>query len=251
MDDFLDSKTAIQAMAALQDKVRDLESETGQLRKKVTRLRAIVDNSQSELAAREEALSNEADKTEKMLESASETLVELRRLRIENRQLELYLNDLEVKLRDKVKREDGKRKKLEASVDDSEHAEFLLSELEDLFALLLSPPEYDFEKKMNVNFIPTIKSITTYSLPANIQTVIQYLQQLPMPFSAQRTETKREIVKALLKGKAMCCKLIDDIYKLESTKMTPGAQRQAKKTIEAKKSQLYLLITTMSRLSLA
>lgn len=251
MEDFLDSRAAVEAMAALQEKMKELEAENDGLRKEVVRLRGVVENSENELAEREKAMTREAERAQKMLESAAETLVELRRIRIENRTLESQIDHLELQLRDKMAKEKARQSKIEASLGSARHKELLESELEDLFALLLSPPEYSFDEKMNVKFNPTIKSVTTYSLPANIQTVVQYIQNLPVPFSAQRIGIKKDIVNTLMKGRAICCKLIEDIHKLELSKLSTKATRQVQGDIDAKKAQLFLLMTTISKFSLS
>ena len=95
MEDFLDSRAAVEAMAALQERMKELEQENDGLRKEVIKLRATVENSENELAEREKAMSRDAEKAQKMLESAAETLVELRRIRIENRKLESQIDGLE------------------------------------------------------------------------------------------------------------------------------------------------------------
>lgn len=251
MEDFLDSRAAVEAMAALQERMKELEMENDGLRKEVVKLRATVENSENELAEREKAMSRDAEKAQKMLESAAETLVELRRIRIENRKLESQIDGLELKLRDKTRKEKAKQTRIEEALGTARHKELLESELEDLFSLLLSPPDYSFDEKMNVRFNPTIKSITTYSLPANIQTVVQYIQSLPVPFAAQKMGIKREIVNTLMKARAICCKLIEDIHKLEVSMLSSKAKRQVQADIDAKKAQLFLLMTTISRFSLS
>lgn len=250
MQDFLDSRAAVEAMAALQDRIRELESENGELRKKSVQMRTRLENCENEMAEREEFLSKEADKAQRMLESASETLIELRRIRIENRKLEAQLHQMAGVLQGKMNREERGRRKLEDSLDGAKHTELLESELEDLFSLLLSPPDFEFEERLNVNFAPTIASITTYSVPITTQTTIRKLQNLPKPFSSQRIEMKKDIIATMISGRMTCCKLIEEIHKLELEKLTPGARRRAQGSIDAKMAQLYLLTQAMSKFSM-
>jgi chromosome segregation ATPase len=244
-----DSLAAVHAMGALQDKVKELESENGELRHQVAELRALAEERDSQNAQRDRELTHEAENTQKMLESASETLIELRRIRLENRGLEDELRKLRTRLEAKRQSRSKEREMIEFSMSELKHTESLEVELEDLFALLLSPPEFQFDRRMNVVFNQTIASVTTHSLHATLQTVLNYIQQMRTPFRSQKLAVKREIVQAMVQAKGICCKLIGEIDRLETSKLGIGARKRVQGDIASKTADLYLLSQAMSRFS--
>lgn len=250
LHDIYDSKAAVEAMAALQKKISQLEMETGSLRKEITRLRAIADDNDKAMNERNEFLAKEADKTQRMLESASETLIEIRRIKAENRQLQQYYESLQKEIERKIKLQKQEEEKILGQEGDSEHAELLEQEIEELFSLLLTPPDFPIDSKKNITFNPTIISITTYSLPATIQTVVQYLQNLPFPFCDQKYRVKLEIVTTLLNARSMCCRIMDEIHQLEIQKSKSGAKKRIQKDIDAKMSYLSILTQAISKFSI-
>jgi hypothetical protein len=100
---------------------------------------------------------------------------------------------------------------------------------------------------MNVTFNQTIISVTTHSLPATLQTVLRYLQQMRTPFREQKLSVKREIVQAMIHARMICCKLINEIHTLETSKLGIGARKRTKCEITTKTAQLYVLCQAMSR----
>lgn len=250
MQDIYDSKAAVEAMAALQKKIAELEIETGTLRQETARLRSIANKNDKIMSERNEYLSREADKTQRMLESASETLIEIRRIKAENRQLQQYYESLQKEIDKKIKLQKQEEEKILGQEVDSQHAELLEQEIQELFALLVAPPDFPIDTKKNIAFNPTIMSITTYSLPATIQTVIQYLQNLPFPFCEQKYRVKLEIVTTLLNARGMCCRLMDDIHQLEIQKAKSGAKKRIQKDIDTKMSYLSILMQAISKFSL-
>lgn len=250
MQDAAESRAAVDAMAALQKRIADLEQEIGGLRCETAKLRSLADETERSVNQKNEFISMEADKTHKMLQSASETLIELRRIQAENRQLQTQWD----KLNDQIKKKELFRKqdhdKVIGEQNEAEHAELLEKEIEELFSLLLTPPEYPKTTSKNVIFNPTITSITTYSLPATIQTVISYLQSLPIPFREQKYKTKMEIVTTLFNARNMCCKLMSDINQLEMQKNKTTAKKKLQKDIDTKFSYLKILSQAMSKFAI-
>ena len=250
MVELYDSKAAVDAMAALQQKIVELEAETGALRKENTKLRALAEKNERAVSNRNQKLSVEADRTQKMLESASETLIEMRRIKAENRKLEKQLDSLKREIETKERRKKEEFEKILGKENEAKHSELLEQEIEELFSLLLTPPDFTIDKNKNVVFNPTITSVTTYSLPATIQTVVQYLQNLPFPFCDQKLRTKREIVTTLLNARSMCCKLMDEIHQLEIQKAKTSAKKRIQVDIDAKMSYLSVLYQAMSKFTM-
>jgi FtsZ-binding cell division protein ZapB len=249
MNGFDGSRAAVDAMAALQLAIKDMESGNNALRKEATSLRELVKDRESINAQRQQLVSREADKAQKMLESASETLIELRRVRLENRRLQDEYRDLHHKLQLRRDAESHKQQMTENVLSDLRHKELLESEIETLFALLLSPPEFSFDGRPNVAFNQMIASATSHSMPVTLQAVLHYLQGIPSPFRAQNLNTKREIVRAMAQARDICCKLVEELHHLETSRLAVAAKKRVQADIDSKLAQLYLLSQAMTRFS--
>jgi hypothetical protein len=199
---------------------------------------------------RENLLSEEADHIQKMLESASETLIELRRIRLENRQLEDRLRNLQSRLEQRLNDESKEKQRNDRALLDDRELELLESELTDLFLLLLSAPEFKLDAMKNLTFNHTIASVACHSMPATVQTVIHYLQNLPVPFKIQKLGIKREIIQAMVQARIICGKLMEDIHQLEISRYGVIARRRINGEVEAKATQLRLLCQEMGRFTL-
>jgi hypothetical protein len=251
MEYFHDSQVAVEAMAALQTKIKELQSENDGLRQQATELRTLAQERESLNLQRDQTMAREADKAQQMMESAAETMIELRRIRTENRHLENELGKLRIKLTTRQQAEAKYKREVDSSLADLKHSELLQSEIEELFAMLLSPPEFPFEGRMNVVFNQTIKSITTHSLPATLQTVLCYLQRLPTQFREQKPAVKKEIVRGLRQARDICCRMVSEIHMLEISKLGVGAKKRVQGEISAKTAQLYVLSQAMGRFTFA
>lgn len=245
--DFYDSKAAVDAMAALQARIKELEKNNARMRKECAHLRSLTDADEESLNDREASLLSAADKAQKMLEGASQTLLELRKVRRENRQLSSRLDDLQKQLTEKLDLEGRARDSLSKLEAKRTHAEHLISEYEDLFCEILSPPNMHLSGTGNVPFNSTTTAITTYSLPATLQTAVQMLQALPFPFREQRLEKKREIIGILLNARDIAYKIADEIHQLELQKCETGVLRRIQAEIDVKSSHLALITQAMSR----
>jgi len=245
--DFYDSKAAVDAMAALQARIKELERGNARVRRECTRLRSLTGNTDASLGDREANLINAADKAREMLEGASETLVELRRMRRENRELAARLSDLQSQLTAKLDgdaRRQTRSSGLEAKRD---NAERLISEYEELLAEILSPPVMPLSGADSVPFNSTIASITTYSLPATLQTAVKMIQTLPFPFRRQKLEKKREIVAVLVGARDITFKIANEIHALELQKCETGVVRRVQAEIDVKTAHLRMIAQAMAR----
>jgi FtsZ-binding cell division protein ZapB len=251
MYEFEGSKAAVDAMATLQLRINDMESRNDALRKEAASLRTLAQERESLAAQREQLLSQEADRAQRMLESASETLIELRRVRLENRRLQDEYGALHHRLQQRRDAESRARQTTANILSDLRHKELLESEVEGLFALLLSPPEFSFDGRPNVTFNRMIASATSHSMPVTLQAVLHYLQSIPSPFRAQKLKTKREIVRAMAQARAICCKLIKELNELETSRLAVAAKKRGQAETGSKLAQLYLLSQAMARFSFA
>lgn len=244
--DFYDSKAAVDAMAALQNRIKDLERTNDKLRKESSHLRRVADSDENAVVEREAALMESANKAQKMLEGASETLVELRRLRRENRELQMHFEQLQDVLQKKLEGEERAQSKLDQISSKRTVSQKLISEYEDLFCEILAPP-FPTGGAGNVPFNSTTISITTHSLPATLQTCVQMLQTLPYPFREQKLEKKKEIISILLNARDISYKVAEEIHQLEIQKLTSGAVRRIQSEIDVKSTHLNLFAQAMSR----
>ncbi|OHS93425.1 hypothetical protein TRFO_11855 [Tritrichomonas foetus] len=244
--DFYDSKAAVDAMAALQSRIRELEKNNAKVRKECQRLRVLAESDENTLNEREASLMNAADKAKQMLEGASESLVELRRVRHDNRQLIKTLDSLQNQLTAKLDLESKAKAKLLRLTDKKDNAEKLLKEYEDLFCEILSPPNIQLNGSGQIPFTNTI-AVTTHSLPATLQTAVMMLQTLPFPFRDQKLEKKREIISILLNARDISYKIQEEIHQLELQKLESGSLRRIQAEIDVKSAHLSLLTQAMCR----
>ena len=244
--DFYDSKAAVDAMAALQARIKDLEMGNAKLRKEAAKLRILADEDESRLQEREMSLLQASEKAQKMLEGASETLVELRRIRKENRSLQRELDDLQAQLNDKLETEKKSESVLNALERRKQNSKKLIAEYEALFKEILTPPALEIERVNGIVFNNTVTS-STYSLPAMLQTVVQDLQTLPFPFRTQKLEKKREILTTLLKARDIAARIADEIHELEMKKKDIGTMRRIQAEIDVKAAHYYVITNAMAR----
>jgi hypothetical protein len=234
-------------MAALQARIRELEQENAKIRKDCAEMRADLDRDVRTLDEREASLLSAAEKAQKMLDGASATLVDLRRVRRENRQLQAGVDDVARDLQVKLELDAKSQEQLSKLLNRRESAERLIAEYEDLFCELLSPPNFALTGQPSVPFNHTTISITTHSLPATLQTAVQMLQSLPSPFREQKLEKKREIIGILLNARNIAYKMAEEIHELELQMCEGGNLRRIQGDVEVKSNQLALVIQAMTR----
>lgn len=245
--DYYDSKAAVDAMAALQIRIRELEKGNAALKKECAKLRAVADEDETTLNQREMQLLEASDKAQKMLAGASDTLVELRRIRKENRMLQQQLDNLQKELEDKVKEDKKTEESLNSIETKKNSAKKLIAEYEALFKEILSPPELKLNNNTYIPFNHTTISTVTHSLPATLQQVVQILQSLPFPFRDQKIEKKREIMSSLLYARDIAARLADEIHDLELQKKDSRVSKKIQSEINTKAAHYQLIRSAMSR----
>ncbi|KAH0792808.1 hypothetical protein GPJ56_003286 [Histomonas meleagridis] len=245
--EYQDSKAAVDAMAALQERIRDLEHENAKLKKECQHLSEISSANDSTIKDQESFLVDAANKAKEMLDNASQNLVELRKVKHENRKLQITLEELKKQRTQKIGKEDQFNNVTQRMLHRKRQAEKLISEYEELFCEILSPPDFQLDNKGNVPFNNTTFTSITHSLPATLQTVLQTLQTLPFPFRTQKLEKKKEIIGILLNARDIAYKISDEIHQLELKKMEGGAVRRVQSEIDVKSVHLHLLVQAMSK----
>jgi hypothetical protein len=143
--------------------------------------------------------------------------------------------------------EAAERGKLSKLTRRRENVETFIAEYEALFGELLSPPNFGLSAHASVPFNHTTSSVTTHSLPATLQTCIQMLQTLPVPFRDQKLEKKREIIAISLNGRNFAYKMAQEIDRLELQLYDGGSQRRIQTEIDVKSGHLALVTQGMSR----
>jgi hypothetical protein len=234
-------------MAALQARIKELERHNAKTRRECNEMNLLIQSDEHSLNDREASLIAAADKAQQMLDGTSATLVELRRVRRENREFQSQLDTLQKQLNEKLTRQAESQDKLTRLTNRRVAAEKLLSEYEDLLCEILAPPVCDLNGAGSVPFNSTTQSVTTHSLPATLQTTVQVLQTLPYPFRDQKLEKKREVLAVLLQARDIAYKIANEIHELELEKRETGAQRRLEAEIEVKSRHLGLLIQAMSK----
>ena len=185
-----------------------------------------------------------------MLQGASESMIELCRIRKMNRQLKIHLHEIQEELTQRLDAQDHLTKVSRRTRRNLDNAENLLSEYEDLFCEILAPPDFEGEFTSSVPFNSTTASITTFSLPATLQTTMRMLQSLPFPFRDQKLEKKREIISILMNARDITYKLWEEIHQLEIQKTENGNLKRIQNEINTKTAQLALITQGINRFRL-
>lgn len=244
--DVSDSKAAVDAMAALQARIRELEAGNARLRRECAKLKESTEKDEASLSEREAAILGAADRAQQMLDGASETLTELRRIKRENRnlrkQLEQMESDLEAKLADDQKKQESIARLNKKRTDSAR----LIHEFEELFKEILAPPDLHFDELPLIPFNTSV-SQNTYSLPATLQTVIHELQTLPTPFRDQKLEKKREIINVLCAARDIAERIAAEIRELRLKQPEEGSVRRIQAELSVKASHFSLITQAMGR----
>jgi hypothetical protein len=239
---FSDAAAAVDAMAALQARIGKLEKGNVKLRKERDRIRALIAANESEVNDREAFLVSAAEKAQQMLDSASATIVKLRDARREQRRLQSRLEDLNHQLQTKLELEAQAQERLSTMQTPKEHAVRLVTEYEDLFCELLSPPNFTLTGRSSRLFSPT-----THLLPTTLRTAVQMLQTLPVPFRDQTLEKKRQMIATMLNARRIASKITDEIQQLELLIAEGGNIRKVQAEVDVKSNHLAIVTEAMTR----
>ena len=245
--EFFDSKAAVDAMAALQERIHELERNNSKLRKEILKLNKIADEDEQSMSEKETSLLTASDKAQKMLEGASDTLIELRRIKHENRNLEKHLNDLQLQYSSMIDQEKKDDEQINSIEKKKSQTKKLIEEYELLFKEILSPTPLNLSNYGQIPFNNTTITSTSHSLPAAIQNVILELQNLPYPFRDQKIEKKKEIIMNLITARDIAGKIAKQIHELEIQKFEKKTLRRIQPEIDSKASQYMLITQAMSR----
>jgi hypothetical protein len=102
----------------------------------------------------------------------------------------------------------------------------------------MSPPEFSFDGRANAAFNQMITSATLHSMPVTLQVVLHCLQSILSPFRAQKLKAKRENVRAMAHARAICCKFIEELHQVETSRLAVAAKRMVQTNINTKLTQL-------------
>lgn len=235
------------AMNALQERVKELESCNGAFRREISLLRLRLNESFFQSAESEENNLADAENMVQMLSSTTETLHELRQIKKENRLLQEEAAQIETELGTILKENtvlSVKNKKMEKQISDFRE---LQSEYEAFILQILSPQPVKKNVKLDVTFLKTIGTKTTYSIPAKIQTQLSKLRSLPIDFANQRIETKKEIIQALMDTKSIIDDLNYEIYEIQSTAKADVSLKRDEKRIQKKLNYIAVLTQETNR----
>lgn len=240
----------VEAMAALQKRIHDLEEANGLFRRESALLRLQLNSMTHEQTDTEEKMLYEADDTLMMLESASEALKDLRRLKRENRLLRSAKDDLNQQLGKVLRQNSEIKAKVTAIKAKTSELESLQKEYDAMIIDVLTP-KIDIQPskcvKLDIDFMHNLGARQTHSMPAKLQTLLQELKTLPSDFSAQRIGTKQQIVAALSTGKSMIESMLFEIEQMRMEGSTPNAQKRLQPKIETKMNHIAVLNKTMER----
>lgn len=243
-----ESKVLADAIAALQSRVKELEEANGAFRRESALLRLKLNGNMLNSSENEANLLAKADDTAQQLASTAETLRTLRIIKKENRNLEREYEEMEQTL-GKYLRENTefsqRMSKLEHKIRDAQELQYEY----DKMMLEMFTPETDNLKnvKLNVTFISSAISKETFSMPANLQILLQELRTLPPNFSTQKQSVKVKIIDALNKAKERIEMLNFELENLKKENKGKTAQKRCKPIIESKLNCIAALSNAMKR----
>jgi FtsZ-binding cell division protein ZapB len=239
------------AIAALQQRIAELEEDNSAYRREVTILRLKLNSTTKTQTSSESELIFAAGDTIQMLTSATETLKELRQLKQANRQLAVQGASMQRSLGRLLRENADLKTQIAVTRDKFQDSRALQCEYDALFLKILTPRQVRSRDKLNIDFIHSSATSDTHSLPAKIQMLLQDLQALPKEFSGQRIDVKRRIIDALGSAKEMVDYLEEEISVLELEPVGSMSQHRTRPIIEKKQNHIAVIIQMMNRFQLA
>ena len=212
-----ESNAAISALAALQNRLKELEFEKNNLENEVEHLKMRMDKKESSILLREQEIIKITTRAENMVLNSSKILSEINDLREENCTLNSQIRNLEELLNDSKSKLFLKNTKRQNDKIEIEMLNNKILEYEFLLSILFQPPHLlkNFKSK---------SSCDIDLLPMNLRRIAKRLLSLPTEYYSQPIEIKREIIQGLLCTREITSKLSYDIHKLEkqaSSNSTP------------------------------
>lgn len=219
------SKSAIAAISALQQRIRDLESETAILDEECQILVQKVETRDSEYAMREKAFNEASERAKQMLSNSSTALIQIREARTEGERISQQISETRVLLRDQNRKiADNNACRKRSKLDRAKIAQ-RLSEYELLLGDIARPTPGLSDLSPEDRVLIAASESDPMVLPPPFSKVLAELQRMPKAFRRQGIDNKRQIIRALFGAEASINDLSAKIKNLEKQKFASSTPR--------------------------
>lgn len=249
-DDSLDLdelKSYSDLISELKDKIKIMQDENMALKKECDRLKDEAREEENNLKNKTQETSNISEKAKKRLDQAKEIIIELNRVKNENKKLETQLEVMCRELSYKFKDNIDKKNAIMSLEERKQVYRHIISDYEDLFSEMFVPPKLISKRKPRVTFVDLQRPFEQDRIPTKIQRIIRTLETLPIPFISQKIEVKREIMQKLAAVGEFANRISEEIHKLEERKVDKIVARRIQAEIDTKTFQYNLIRTAVMK----
>lgn len=249
-DDSLDLdelKSYSDLISELKDKIKIMQDENMALKKECDRLKDEAREEESNLKNKTQETSNISEKAKKRLDQAKEIIIELNRVKNENKKLETQLEVMCRELSYKFKDNIDKKNAIMSLEERKQVYRHIISSYEDLFSEMFVPPKLISKRKPRVTFVDIQRPFEQDRIPTKIQRIIRTLETLPIPFISQKIEVKREIMQKLAAVGEFANRISEEIHELEERKVDKIVARRIQAEIDTKTFQYNLIRTAVMK----
>jgi chromosome segregation ATPase len=241
------SRAAISAIAALQQRVRDLEDQGALLEEERDSLHRRLEVRDSAFRVRESSLNEATSKARQILDTTSAAMTHLHEERTRRQRLRSQLQEQQHLLDATVSKQRSHRAAHRKSKGEVSALLRILREYEMLLGDLISPGLQRGALTQDEAILILAGNYEANSLPPNLARILRQLQEAPKRFARQSIENKRVVVKALSEGSAAITELNTRIKQLETQKFSSSTPKKFQADVKRISAQLLILSNEMSK----
>ncbi|KAH0789005.1 hypothetical protein GPJ56_007081 [Histomonas meleagridis] len=193
------SHAAVSAIAALQERIRELELEQEELKEERAKLLNILDERDNMHSMREEALNKATEKANQMIANITETMDKVQYFREENKNLRKQIAQSKEALTKSSPKQTSPRCSNTKLKADLKQIKQRLSDYECILGEILTTHP-NMATLSHEDLVVISRETNQKNLSSKINKIYQSLNQLPKSFSRQKNETKRLTLRTLRKA---------------------------------------------------
>lgn len=241
------SRAAVAAIAALQQRVRDLEIQSDRLEDERSELTREMQTRLTTRAIREKAMDDATDRARQMLSSASTALIQIREARAETAHLKKQIEEMERLIQTQGAKAKRSAARYRGSKQGISGLWQKLAEYEQLLNdVLVPPPQAAHLSVEEIALISTCENDPEI-LPPVLAKALAALQERPKEFGTQTIVEKRRTVQALTTAKATVADLTARIKNLQYQKFASSEPRKFEAEIRRLATHRLILSNEMQK----
>lgn len=239
-----ESQAAVSAIGALQQKLRELEIERGQLEIEAETLRKTCKRQSESYRKREEQLMQSHKKAKDIIDKASESFALISEEREENEFLKKELDRLQSLLKESEVRHDFLEPIAKGMNHDARFLAELVKQYESLLAVIFAPLKLIGKTKL-----PKIRKndLDIDLLPSKLRYICNKMRTLPTDYRKQNMDTKRAIIQGLTYIREEAAKISHQIYCMEKARALSATPRTIDHEIDLLVTQFHILSAETKR----